>query len=235
MALSDAGLKDPSMLGSSAYARNPLDYYPTPKSAIDSFLDIYEEDVPPMQFWEPFAGNGAIYNPISELARNSLATDIHAYEGFDSRRLIDFFSIVPDDEYDAEYTRWHDTPDESSPPWPPVPFCEIANTAGFRPDAIITNPPYGKLAEKAARHALRLMMAEKGFVAFLCRNEWDCAKGRSDLFDHPAFAAKVVLRHRPRWIAGSDGAPRHSYAWFCFDWTKAIAAPGVKPELLYAR
>lgn len=240
MALSDAGLKDPSMLGSSAYARNPLDFYPTPRPALDGFLAHYEDDVPAFQFWEPFAGNGAIYNPVSELARHSLATDINAYEGFDCDALVDFFSIFPDgddDRYDAALVAYERAVAEGHTELPARPrfMSEVESIKGFRPDAIITNPPYGKLAAKAALHSIRLMEQEMGIVAFLCRHEWDAAAGRRHLFDHPAFSAKVVLRHRPRWIAGSKGAPRHSYAWYVWDWTKARSAPNVPPELLYAR
>lgn len=85
---------------------------------------------------------------------------------------------------------------------------------------IITNPPY-TLAEKFIRHALSLTQPVSGVVAMLLRNEYDSAKGRNDLFCCPPFAKKVVLTSRPRWIEGSEGSPRHNYAWFVFDWNHA--------------
>jgi len=128
----------------------------------------------------------------------------------------------------------------------------IAELKGFMPDAIITNPPYtgkvpdgfytsgknaGKpkfktidLAGNCARRALKLMEAQKGMVIFLCRHEWDCAKSRRDLFDHPAFAMKIVLRHRPRWIADSSGSPRFPYSYYVWNWAKPKAA---RPEIIY--
>jgi hypothetical protein len=36
------------------------------------------------------------------------------------------------------------------------------------------------------------------------------------LFDDPSFFGKVTLRFRPRWIEGTTGAPRFSYAWYCW-------------------
>jgi len=85
--------------------------------------------------------------------------------------------------------------------------------------SIVTNPPFGKLAEKFIRKALELTQPHGGVVAMLLRKEYDSAKTRSPLFkDHPAFAREVVLLWRPRWIAGSKGAPRHNYSWFIWDW-----------------
>lgn len=87
-------------------------------------------------------------------------------------------------------------------------------------DAIVTNPPYGDLAEAFVRKAIELMQPVGGMVAMFLRNEWDCsAEDRPDLFEgHPAFATKIVTTKRPRWIEGSTGSPRHSYSWFVWDW-----------------
>lgn len=217
MPLSDSGLKDLSMLGSSGYARNPLDFYPTPDSAIDSLLAVIEDDLPSFKVWEPCCGDGAISKRLAPLALDLVSTDIKAYEGFDPDGTIDFLSICPKDAIPVgDQVDW-----------------EIATALmGFEPDCIITNPPYGDDAEAFARHALRLMESQMGIVMFLCRHEWDCAKGRSDLFDHPAFAMKITLRHRPRWIKGSKGAPRHNYSWYVWNWLKPVTA---KSELVYVR
>lgn len=84
---------------------------------------------------------------------------------------------------------------------------------------IITNPPYGDVAEEFIRHALELTKATGGSVAMLLRNEYDCAKERIGLFnDHPAFVRKIVSCTRPRWIDGTTGSPRHVYAWYVWSW-----------------
>lgn len=241
MTLSDVGRKDPAMIGTSGFPRAPLDHYPTPLSAFKGLPEIYGDDLPAMFAWEPFCGTMAISGPLSEYARGVISTDIVAYEGFDPDMVVDFFNIYPDgEEFEKAVAAWEAWIDENTnelgecPEAPPYPVCmaDIEQIKGVRPDAIITNPPYGKDAEKAARHALKLMQPEKGFVAFLCRHEWDCAKSRKDLFDHPAFMGKITLRHRPRWIAGTTGAPRFSYAWFIWDWTRLASH---KPELFYAQ
>lgn len=81
---------------------------------------------------------------------------------------------------------------------------------------IITNPPFGKEAEKFLRHALWLTEGTSGNVAFLLRNEFDCGKGRRDLFGSNRFHHKIVLTKRPMWIEGTKGSPRHNYSWFIF-------------------
>lgn len=197
------------MLSTSGYERTALDFYPTPASATEALLSVIGDDVPSFLLWEPFCGDGAISKLVGPLAREIVSTDINSYPGFEADGLLDFFKL------------------ESAE--------EVTPLKGFIPDAIITNPPYGKDAERAARHALALMEPEKGFVAFLCRHEWDSAKGRADLFDHPAFSMKITLRHRPRWIAGSEGAPRHNYSWYCWNWSKALLAPKMKAEIHYAK
>lgn len=233
-------VKDPAMLGGTNYPRTHLDFYPTPARVTEAYLKIVEDDLPAMQFWEPFAGNGAIYNLLKDVARNSAASDIHAYEGFDPNAFFDFFNIYTDEDvkaYQKALATWNETdPGERGPG--PVSMSDVEAIFGFRPDCIISNPPYGKEAEKAVRKALKLMEPEKGYVAFLMRHEWDCAKTRRDLFDHPAFAAKITLRFRPIWVEKKAGekskSPRFSYAWYVWDFTKAAQTPFAKPELLYA-
>lgn len=83
--------------------------------------------------------------------------------------------------------------------------------------SIITNPPYSR-ADEFVEHALGMMKERGGAVAMLLRNEWDCASSRRHLFTPSAcFDMKVVLTRRPRWIEGSKGSPRHSYAFYVWD------------------
>lgn len=83
---------------------------------------------------------------------------------------------------------------------------------------IITNPPY-KLAEHFVNVALDEVQKQKGKVAMLLRNEWDCAKSRTYLFTKKPFRCKIVLTKRPRWIEGTTTSPRHNYSWFVWDWS----------------
>jgi hypothetical protein len=58
-----------------------------------------------------------------------------------------------------------------------------------------------------------------GVVAMLTRIDFDSAKTRQHLFeDHPAFAKKLVLRKRIRWIKNSTGSPSENHCWMIWDW-----------------
>jgi hypothetical protein len=85
-----------------------------------------------------------------------------------------------------------------------------------RADCIITNPPY-ELATQFIERALSLT-ADSGLVAMLLRTDFAHAKTRQHLFQHPAFAKKIELTKRIRWIEGSKGAPSFNHAWFVWDW-----------------
>jgi hypothetical protein len=81
--------------------------------------------------------------------------------------------------------------------------------------AIITNPPYA-LAREFIEHALRFDAVR--ITAVLLRTDFDHAATRAHLFaDCPAFAKKLVLTKRIRWIEGSTGSPSFNHAWFMWD------------------
>src|SRR5262249_38100806 len=87
----------------------------------------------------------------------------------------------------------------------------------FDGSAIITNPPYTK-AQQFIEHALALMRPGGGLVAMLLRTDYDHAASRAHLFAHPAFAKKIVLMKRIRWLEDSTGNPSFNHAWFVWDW-----------------
>lgn len=95
---------------------------------------------------------------------------------------------------------------------------------------IVTNPPYAH-ADAFVRHALMLTERHKAAVAMLLRNEWDAGVTRDDILGTGSrFWAKIVLTDRPRWIPGTKGRPRHTYAWFIWD-----GAPVEHAKLLRGR
>jgi hypothetical protein len=81
--------------------------------------------------------------------------------------------------------------------------------------AIITNPPYAA-AREFIEHALRFDSVR--ITAVLLRTDYDHAATRAHLFAGcPAFAKKIVLTKRIRWIEGSTGSPSFNHAWFLWD------------------
>lgn len=217
--------QDPAALGTSGYERLQNDHYVTPERTVRSLLSVIRDDVPSFAIWEPFCGDGAFTNLLKDDALNIVSTDIEKYGDFEPDALMNFFDIKT--QKAAEFLRGNGVDHIVTT------LEDVAKLKGFTPDIIISNPPYTE-AERCVRHAIELMQESKGDVIMLLRNEWDCAKSRKDLFDHPAFYGKIVLHHRPRWIAGSTGAPRHNYAYFWWSWSKALAHPSARAELYYA-
>ena len=86
---------------------------------------------------------------------------------------------------------------------------------------IITNPP-NKLNLSFAQHAIKMMKPVQGLVAFYQRHEWDTTQRAACLFDHPAYAIKVVCRFRPVWVKPKPGekppSPFHKWSWYVWDW-----------------
>jgi hypothetical protein len=85
---------------------------------------------------------------------------------------------------------------------------------------IITNPPLGpnrrgELARAFIEHALRLPVRR---VAMLLPIDFDSAFTRQHLFRFcSAFAGKIVLLNRIRWIPGSTGSPSTNHCWCLWD------------------
>jgi hypothetical protein len=91
--------------------------------------------------------------------------------------------------------------------------------------AIITNPPYkNNLAYIFAKHAIELTEEYQGIVAMFMRTDWGSAATRAPLTQHPAFALKLEMTKRPRWIEDSTGSPRHCFSWYLWDW-KTVGQP----------
>lgn len=224
---------DPSVLGTSGYERFENDHYVTPARTIKSLLSVIEDDLPAFPVWEPFCGTGAFSTLLEGKVQNIVSTDIREYPGFTPDGLFDFFDItpkkkLPDRNICCGFGGVVDPVDPNGPVFKTLD--DIATLKGFTPDVIISNPPYED-AERYVRHAIDLMEDVKGDVILLLRNEWDCAKRHADLFRHPAFRAKIVLQHRPRWIEGSKGSPRHNYAYYWWAWSKM---PGNRAEIFHA-
>lgn len=95
---------------------------------------------------------------------------------------------------------------------------DFLRTAPDRPPpAIITNPPF-RQAEAFVRRAIELTEPCRGLVAVLVPLGFDSARGRSDLFLHPAFCKKVVLTRRIVWFERAGAAPSSNHCWLVWDW-----------------
>lgn len=98
------------------------------------------------------------------------------------------------------------------------------------PDAIITNPPYGKGNRDAVRFAENALERCSGIVALLLTAKFDFGKTRRHLFrDNPRFCAKIALLNRIQWFPG-ETTGTEDHAWYV--WTREDTAFG-KPIMLW--
>lgn len=88
---------------------------------------------------------------------------------------------------------------------------------GERDFDFLMNPPYGrqmKLAVAFINKALTLSRPWRGKVVALMQFDFDCAGGRRYLFEHRAFAGKIVI---PRIEFFNDQEGSLVHAWFVWD------------------
>jgi hypothetical protein len=80
---------------------------------------------------------------------------------------------------------------------------------------ITVNPPYkrGLVDEIINRQIQRLENKEVYGLAVLLRSNFDFAKGRKAMFDHPLYYGQIKLRFRPWWSEDRTAQPIHNYVW----------------------
>lgn len=104
------------------------------------------------------------------------------------------------------------------------------------PSTVITNPPYAH-AEQFIKRALAYTEPLRGIVAMLLLHEFDAPAYHRPLMQHPAFAMKVMLPKRIRWVGmetradGKKVGPRQVHAWYVWAWGKL---PDRAPAMVWA-
>lgn len=138
-----------------------------------------------LHVWEPAAGNHLIADVLDEHGAKVATTDIVMYD----RRHDGMFDFLTGDDFGAPS------------------YCDF-------PDAIITNPPYGKSNRDAVKFARLALQRCDGLVALLLTAKFDFGKTRRDLFrDNPRFWAKIALVDRVQWFPG-DTSGTEDHAWY---------------------
>lgn len=151
--------------------------------------------------WEPAAGNHLMADVLAERGARIRTTDIVTYD----RKHDGIYDFLLGDNFGAPS------------------ICDF-------PDAIITNPPYGKSNRDAVRFAERALRHCDGTVALLLTAKFDFGKTRRHLFaDNPRFLAKINLIDRIQWFPG-DSSGTEDHAWYVWGPTPLIRT---KPVIFY--
>ena len=94
--------------------------------------------------------------------------------------------------------------------------------------AIVTNPPWGRLAAPFVRHCLKLSRPRKAMVCLLLPLPWIAGRKIADLTGSIGFDTMVVPRYRARWMTAEeeaelkDGAqaPKMNHVWLVWDFSQ---------------
>ncbi len=195
----------------SAFARNPFDKYYTEPWVTQAFLRVAGPRLKELgEVWEPACGPGYMAFQLMEYGLRTQCSDIETDNVmFEVSEHPNCVAIERGDFFNTH-----------------TPNCP----------AIVTNPPFGKLAPRFIRKAMSL---NAPFIAMLLRTDFNHGAKVTDLFTgtrHAPFAYEIVLTSRPRWdwwmspdqkraakiAAGKDPdskdqSPMHNFSWFVWD------------------
>ena len=95
-------------------------------------------------------------------------------------------------------------------------------------DAVVTNPPWGRLAAPFVRKAIDLAQPSKAMVVVLLPLPWVTGSKVADMTGSSGFEALVVPRYRAQWMtpeeeaALKDGpqAPKMNHVWLVWDFAR---------------
>lgn len=112
-------------------------------------------------------------------------------------------------------------------------------------DAIITNPPWGRLASAFVRKTLELAEQRAAVAAMLLPLPWIAGRKIADMTGSPSFDVLIVPRYRARWMTpeeeaelaaamAADGktwspAPKMNHVWLVWDFARdQNLLPGIR-------
>ena len=102
--------------------------------------------------------------------------------------------------------------------------------------AIVTNPPWGRLAAPFVRRCLALAAPAGAIVCMLLPLPWITGRKVADLTGDPAFDAIIVPRYRARWMTPEEEAeldkgaqaPKMNHVWCIWDFARG---KGLAPRI----
>lgn len=181
-------------LHASTHARRPLDHYATPADLCDALVVgvVRLGLVLPAVALDPCGGAGAIRRALTAHGVDVRLTDIapEVYAGTEG-----YISQEPLDATRIDHLR------------------QAVSVAGVR--TVISNTPYGQLAQPIARNLVSLVeTGELDMVALLFSALWAGAGERVPLFDSVAYSGRIDCLWRPEWIEGTGGGGTMPFSWF---------------------
>ena len=200
--------KQPKQLVNSEYERRENDAYYTDPWVTRALLRRFGPVRTLGDVCDPAAGRGDILKAVDDAGYTGFVPKLYGYDIAAPRKRVWKGKILNQDYLDPAF---------ELPPYI---------------DTVITNPPFGDLAQKFVVKTLVNPNIRR--AAFLLRCNWNTSAGRKDsrrrLFDRSRpdlipFAYEIILTERPRWDwwyvteeqSKDNNKPFHSYSWFVWD------------------
>lgn len=178
--------------GRASLAERGNDLYQTPPEAVLSLLKVERL---PHRIWEPACGPGAIVRILRAHGHDVIATDLVDYASPDQDAAgLDF--LFPID-------RLHPA------------FCPISRE--FRPEAIVTNPPFklaAEFVERAFDHVPLVVMLLR--LAFLESERRTPILDNGKLARVHVYRKRLPMMHREEW-EGRKANSGMAFAWFVWE------------------
>lgn len=162
--------------------------------------------------WEPSAGAHKIANELTRHGANVITSDIAEYNTTPGALFSTCEPVKHDFIFDF-FTAG------------PVPF-----HFEEEPDAIFTNPPFGKQNRSAVTYCRMALKRCPGWVIILCTAKFDFGSTRGDIFkNNPRFHAKINLTDRLSFTDdGKTGTEDHAiYVW------RPVGMASAPPIMIY--
>lgn len=84
----------------------------------------------------------------------------------------------------------------------------------FKAQWIVTNPPFKKgIVDKIIWKQINNLVGNADGLAVLVRNNFDFAKSRYEMFNHPYYFAQIHMMFRPWWSEDHSQSPIHNFVW----------------------
>jgi hypothetical protein len=95
-------------------------------------------------------------------------------------------------------------------------------------NAVVTNPPWGRLAAPFVRHVLMLAEKNSATVAMLLPLPWITGRRVADMTSNTGFDRMIVPRYRARWMTPEEEAelkdgpsgPKMNHVWLVWDFAR---------------
>jgi hypothetical protein len=190
------------------HARRGRDHYSTPHELTRALVSGLKEagiDIP-SPVYDPCAGNAMLLDSLRGMGLEVRGSDLY-----------------PEEYSPREFLRREKADARDG--------LAIARRLG-RCRSIVTNPPYGRIAQAIVKTGVDLVKTgDVEMAAFLLPLPWEAASNAERVHLLKKAAYRIVCCWRPEWIDGTGGGGKMNYVWLV--WVRDHGF--LRPQTIYVR